>query len=41
MERAQQVVRELVPRLAEDRVLGNDIESLAGAVRAGSSIEWI
>jgi histidine ammonia-lyase len=36
IERAHDVVRSLVPRLEEDRVLAGDIEALAAAVRAGA-----
>ena len=40
MERAYSVVRSVVPRLEEDRVLSGDIEALAAAVRAGAFDEW-
>jgi histidine ammonia-lyase len=40
IERAHDVVRSVVPRLEEDRVLGGDIEALAAAVRAGAFDEW-
>jgi histidine ammonia-lyase len=36
VERAYSVVRSLVPALTEDRVIGPDIETLAGAVSAGA-----
>ena len=38
--RACAVVREIVPRLEADRVLGPEIEAMAGAVRAGRFGEW-
>jgi histidine ammonia-lyase len=38
--RACEVVRSVVPRLEEDRVLAGDIERLAAAVRAGAFKEW-
>ena len=41
VERAKQVVRGVVPRLAEDRVLAIDIEALAGAVRSGQFDQWM
>jgi histidine ammonia-lyase len=34
------VVREVVPRLEADRVLGAEIEAMAGAVRAGKFGDW-
>jgi len=34
------VVRSVVPRLEQDRVLSAEIENLAGAVRAGAFDEW-
>ncbi|MFZ1085381.1 MAG: histidine ammonia-lyase [Terracidiphilus sp.] len=40
IERAHGVVRWVVPRLEEDRVLAGDIEALAAAVRAGAFDEW-
>ena len=36
IERAHDVVRSVVPRLVEDRVLAGEIEALAAAVRAGA-----
>jgi histidine ammonia-lyase len=38
--RAYTVVREIVPRLEADRVLGAEIEAMAGAVREGRFEEW-
>jgi histidine ammonia-lyase len=40
IERAQSVVRSVVPPLEKDRVLAGDIEALAAAVRAGAFNEW-
>ncbi|MGO9319060.1 MAG: histidine ammonia-lyase [Terracidiphilus sp.] len=40
VERAHAVVREVVPRLDEDRVLARDIEAMAAAVRAGAFNAW-
>jgi len=40
IERAQAVVRAVVPPLVQDRVLAGDIESLAAAVRAGAFDAW-
>jgi histidine ammonia-lyase len=40
VERAHAVVRTLVPRLDEDRVLAHDIEAMAAAVRAGAFNAW-
>jgi histidine ammonia-lyase len=40
VERARIKVREYVARLAEDRVLSEDIETLAGAVRDGEFNAW-
>jgi len=40
IEGAHDVVRSIVPRLEEDRVLAGDIEALALAVRAGAFNEW-
>ncbi len=40
MERAYGVVRSVVPRLEEDRVLSGEIEALASALRAGAFDEW-
>jgi histidine ammonia-lyase len=40
VERAHAAVREIVPRLDEDRVLAHDIEALAAAVRAGAFNKW-
>ena len=36
IEHAREIVRSIVPRLREDRSLSEDIESLAGAIRAGA-----
>jgi histidine ammonia-lyase len=40
VEQARVVVRRIVARLAEDRVLANDIERLAGKIRSGAFDEW-
>jgi histidine ammonia-lyase len=40
VERAYAVVREIVPRLGEDRVLGPEIEALAAAIRTGAFNTW-
>ena len=40
IERAHDVVRAVVPRLEQDRVLAGDIEALASAVRAGTFNGW-
>jgi histidine ammonia-lyase len=40
LERVHDVVRSVVPRLAQDRVLATDIDALAGAVRSGAFNEW-
>ncbi len=40
VERAKTVVRNHVPRLAEDRVLSGDIEKLAEEIRAGTFDTW-
>jgi histidine ammonia-lyase len=40
VELAHEVVRTLVPRLEQDRVLAHDIEAMATAVRAGAFISW-
>jgi histidine ammonia-lyase len=40
IQRAQTVVRSVVPRLEKDRVLAGDIDALAAAVRAGAFNEW-
>ncbi len=40
VEQARVVVRNIVPRLAEDRVLANDIERLAGKIRSGVFDKW-
>jgi histidine ammonia-lyase len=40
IERAQAVVRSVVPRLDKDRVLSGDIETLALAVRSGAFNSW-
>ncbi len=40
LERAHAAVREVVPRLEQDRVLAADIEALAAAVRAGTFNAW-
>jgi histidine ammonia-lyase len=40
IERAHTVVRSVVPRLEEDRVLAGDIEALAAAVRTEVFNEW-
>jgi histidine ammonia-lyase len=40
VERAYAVVRAVVPRLEEDRVLAGDIEALAAAVRTGAFSLW-
>jgi histidine ammonia-lyase len=40
LEQVQAAVREVVPRLEKDRVLGPDIEALATAVRSGRFEEW-
>jgi histidine ammonia-lyase len=40
LERAYAVVRAIVPRLEEDRVLAPDIEALAAALRAGAFNAW-
>jgi histidine ammonia-lyase len=40
IERAHDVVRAVVPRLEQDRVLSGDIEALASAVRAGAFNGW-
>ena len=40
VERAHAVVRAIVPRLNEDRVLAHDIEAMAAAVRAGAFNAW-
>jgi len=39
-ERAYAVVRSVIPRLEQDRVLAGDIEAMAAAVRAGAFDEW-
>jgi len=41
VERARVKVREYVARLGEDRVLSEDIEVLAGAVRSGEFNDWL
>jgi histidine ammonia-lyase len=40
VERAHVVVRAVVPRLEQDRVLAHDIEAMATAVRAGAFNAW-
>jgi histidine ammonia-lyase len=40
VERAHAVVRAIVPRLNEDRILAHDIEAMAAAVRAGAFNAW-
>jgi histidine ammonia-lyase len=40
LEDVYTAVRELIPRLEEDRIVGTDIEKLAGAVRAGHFDSW-
>jgi histidine ammonia-lyase len=40
VERAHAVVRAVVPRLDEDRVLARDIEAMAAALRAGAFNAW-
>jgi histidine ammonia-lyase len=40
IERAHAKVREVVPRLDQDRVLAPDIDALAAAVRAGVFDAW-
>ena len=40
VERAHAVVRTVVPRLEQDRVLAHDIEAMAAAVRAGAFNVW-
>jgi histidine ammonia-lyase len=40
VQRAYAVVRSVVPRLEQDRVLATDIDALAGAVRAGAFDAW-
>ena len=40
IDRAFDAVREVVPRLEQDRVLGPDIEAMAGALRAGAFDRW-
>jgi histidine ammonia-lyase len=40
IERAYETVRQIVPRLEEDRVLSGDMEAMARAVRAGAFREW-
>jgi len=40
VERAKAVVRNHVPRLAEDRVLSGNIEKLAEEIRAGTFDTW-
>jgi histidine ammonia-lyase len=40
IERAYEVVRNVVPRLEQDRVLAPDIDALAAAVRAGKLDAW-
>jgi len=40
VERAHAIVRAIVPRLNEDRVLAHDIEEMASAVRAGAFSAW-
>ena len=40
VERAHAVVRAVVPRLEQDRVLAHDIEAMAAAVRAGAFNAW-
>jgi len=40
IERAYEAVRQVVPRLEEDRVLSGDMEAMARAVRAGAFREW-
>jgi histidine ammonia-lyase len=40
VERAHAVVRAIVPRLEQDRVLARDIEAMATAVRAGAFNAW-
>jgi histidine ammonia-lyase len=39
-ERAHAVVRAIVPRLEQDRVLAHDIEAMAAAVRTGAFNAW-
>ena len=40
IERARQLVRTLVPRLEEDRVIAGDIERLAKGIRDGDFDSW-
>ena len=40
VERAHEVVRTIVPRLEQDRVLAPDIEAMAAAVRSGAFDAW-
>jgi histidine ammonia-lyase len=40
LERVHDVVRKVVPRLEQDRVLATDIDALAGSVRSGAFNEW-
>jgi len=40
MERAHDVVRAVVPRLEQDRVLALDVDALAGVLRSGAFEEW-
>jgi histidine ammonia-lyase len=36
VRRAYETVRSLVPRLTQDRVLSNDIQTIAKAIRSGA-----
>ena len=40
VERAHEVVRTIVPKLEQDRVLAPDIEAMAAAVRNGAFNFW-
>lgn len=40
LEGAHSAVRQIVPRLEQDRVLGGDVEALAAAVREGKFDDW-
>ena len=40
IERAYETVRNIVPRLEQDRVLSGDMEAMAAAVRAGAFNDW-
>jgi histidine ammonia-lyase len=40
VERVYAAVRSIVPRLEQDRSLSADIDTLAGAIRAGAFSDW-